>query len=364
MAKPVGFPNRAVNSFKTLSPEIRKKIAKSTTRAPNQPTAPTISDRAVLSDSALQAVRKSPRPGSDMDQMVQDLERTGALPKQVEASPQRPAPRKGSDMAQMLTDIDAANTSFKHANAQVGANGTLVLLEESSPAVALTKSNNKNTAPSQGKTDDALSGTGVAIEGVEQVGNNLSSVAEVAGEVMDQGSQVVSQSAKALGATTMDTALQVASLASGALVVPLIYRGTKELKNGIKEGDLDKKLEGGNSIAIGARSGATAVTLAGESSKLASGLGEVASFAAPALGIATAAVDGVLGVREIRKGKKLDGLLRIGFALSVGAAAAGAGPVATAATAGFLVARVGRKIADVRRERKAPDSGKTDTTTG
>ena len=351
MAKPIGLPNRAISFPRTLSPELRKKIAENRKSAPQVVPLQTPGDSAVLSD---QAIRKTPRPGSDMDQMVQDLERTGAIPKKPEMVSERPKPREGSDMAQMLSDIDSANTGFKHTQVQVGANGTLALLEDSIPALNLP-----STKQSKGRADDALSGTGVAIEGVEQAGNNLGAVAEVAGDVMDQGSQVVSQSAKALGATAMDTAMQTASFASGALVVPLVWRGAKKLKEGIKEGDLDKKLEGGNNIAIGARSGATAVTLGnavGEGSKFLSSLSEVASIAAPVLGVGTAAVDGVLGVREIRKGKTIDGLLRIGFGVSVGAAAVGAGPIATVATAGFLVARVGRKIGEIRAQKKAQEA--------
>jgi hypothetical protein len=338
---PMRFPSTPTN--------LRKKVSehkeKTQTVVPSQQ--PT--DSSAISVPL--TPRKSPKPGSDMDIMVRDLERTGAISKQPEPESPRPKPREGSEMSEMLANIDAANTNFHHAEVKVGANGTLALLENPAPKTVAGEAEEK-TLSTADRADSAVSGGGVAIEGVEQVGNNASDIAEVLSDAVEQGSQVASQSVKSLGSTAMDFALKGASVASGALVVPLVWLGAKKLKEGVKEGDLDKKLEGGNTLAIAARSGATAATLASGASQTLSTLGQVASVAAPVLGVGTAAVDGILGIREIKKGKKTDGLLRIGFALSVGAAAVGAGPVATIATAGFLAARVTRKIHEVRQNRK------------
>ena len=289
-----------------------------------------------------------------MDIMVQDLERNGAVAKKVGPEPTRPKPREGSDMAEMLANIDNAKGQYSHASVQVGPNGTVALIEEPSLSLQSTGQVTPNKTGKTSRADDALSGGGVAVEGVEQAGSGAADIAEVVGEAVEQGTQMASQSVKALSSTAMDVAMQGASIASGALVVPLLYRGAKKLKEGIKEGDLDKKLEGGNSMAIGARSGATAVTLAGGGSSV---VGQLASAAAPILGVGTAVVDGVLGVREIAKGKKTSGLLRIGFAASVGAAALGAGPIATLATGGFLAARVVRSIREVRQNQRAAKQG-------
>ena len=357
MSNTIKFQNAALKFPKPLPSTLRKKIAGGEAKVgeskPVQSPGDSVSFTAPIA-------RKTPRPGSDMDIMVNDLERTGALPAKTEPPTPRPKPREGSDMADMLANIDRAEKKgFEEARPHVGANGTIALLEDPplvSPSATKKAPANKAKKTDDGSADDAMSGGGVAIEGVEQAGNSAAETLGAAGEVVEQGAQVASQTAQSLSAVALETAVQCASSISGLLAGPLLYRGAKKLKEGVKEGDLDKKLEGANSMMVGVRSGATAVTLANLASGATSALGEVASVAAPVLGGVTGVVDGFLGLRDIAKGKKLDGFLRIGFGASVAAAAASVGPIATVATGGFLLARVGRKVHEVRQSRKAANA--------
>ena len=349
MAKPISLnSNRVLTRPKPLPAALQKKLQQVGQTA-ERPTA------AHVSDSFVPQSLKSPRPGSDMALMVGDLERNGALAPAPEPKVERPKPREGSDMAEMLANIDKQNTTFEHTKTHVNSNGTIALLEEPfMPQPPLVKTEKKRSSGDD--ADDVMSTGGVAIEGVEHAGNSAAAkLGEVAGEMTEQGAQMTSQ---ILGSTAMEVAVQASAGLSGALVGPLLYRGTKKLAQGFKEGDVDKQLDGVNSLGVGARSGATAVGLAnlasGGASQTLATAADAAAIVSPALGVVTAGIDGVLGVREILSGKdKMGGALRIGFAVGVGAAALGAGPVATAVAGGFLITRVGRGIKQFRDQRAA-----------
>ena len=349
MSRPISLnTNRVLARPKPLPAALQKKI-KQAGQVVEKPSA------SPVSDSFVPQSRKTPRPGSDMDLMVRDLERTGAIAPAPEPKVERPKPREGSDMADMLANIDKQNTTFEHAKTHVSSNGTIALLEEPfMPQAPPVKPQQKRSSGDD--ADDAMSTGGVAIEGVEHAGNSAAAkLGEVAGEMTEQGAQVTSQ---ILGSTAMETAVQASAGLSGALVGPLLYRGAKKLVQGYKEGDVDKQLDGANNLGVGARSGATAVGLAnmasGGASQTLATAADAAAIVSPALGVVTAGIDGVLGVREILSGKdKVGGALRIGFAMGVGAAALGAGPVATAVAGGFLITRVGRGIKQFRDQRAA-----------
>lgn len=342
MSNRLSIHNRPLAKPKPLPAALKKKI--SAVSNPQAQIQPATNPSETFTPSTPIA-RKAPRPGSDMDIMVGDLEKSGAIsPRKTE----RPKPREGSDMAQMLADIDKQKNSFHQAKAHVTEQGTIAMLEEpimpaplNSGKSAEAKRSSKNAQDD--RTDDVMSTGGVAIEGVEHAGNSAAAgLGEVAGDAIEQGTQIAG---KTLSSQGLETALFASSGLSGLLALPLALRGVAKFKQGRKENDLDKKLEGANGVAVGMRSAATSVTLSSMATGSTSTLSNVASVAAPWLGVGTAAVDGIIGTREILSGKdKVGGVLRVGFAAGVGAAALGAGPIATIAAGGFLVARVGRGV--------------------
>ena len=115
---------------------------------------------------------KTPRPGSSMAQMVEDLQNNGIVPKpKTEEATPKPLKkaREGSDMAQMVEDLNRHKTQSNQTVA-VGANGTLAILED--PYIAgHTDDHGHEHGPNNG---DALLQGHLGTEVVEQVAHKAS----------------------------------------------------------------------------------------------------------------------------------------------------------------------------------------------
>ncbi len=354
---------------------------------------------------------KKPRPGSDMALMLEDFERNGLLD-QVPVSDQRSeelpklkTPRAGSDMAQMLEDIQQSGFV---GQATVGANGAIALIED--PYIEQQPGHHSQHHHGHGQTENGLLGGHLGTELVEQIGHKAhhaaehlghhvaesvshgvvkatakgaseavgKSAGEVAGksaselagaksELLGEGltavhhgklgaTEAVQQTTEVAGhlGTAMTTALGVASAASGILAIPLTYIGAKELSHGIKEKNTDKVLEGVGNVAVGVRSAAASTVMAGMIST-SEVVGQVAALGYKTLtplGLVHAGVDAYLGIKDIAKGKRTEGSLKLGFGLAVGTAALGGGVPAVVAAICFLGAKVGHKIAKGRAQAK------------
>lgn len=371
---------------------------------------------------------KTPRPGSAMAQMVEDLQNNGALPKpKPEEAPATllKTARQGSDMAQMVADINRSELGSS-PSVSLGANGTLAILEDPFQFSANSQDGHDSHNSNQG---DALLQGHLGTEMVEQVAHKASHgahhvadavghkstqltthVADTAAQktqtvtqhVTDVASQKTGHLTEALshkagqvtnhvataghhgavehldaasetlahateGAGKLSTGLQVAlgasSLLSFGLAIPLaknaikeIKHGWNQLKSGAKEKGLRKAVKDGDGVlplAEGVGGGAVAARSLAASSVMAdmtsvgqaipglSGVASVASKVLMPLGLIHAGVDIAVGAHEFSKGKKTEGLLKMGFGLAVGGAAVtGALPFTVAA-----VTLLGGKIA-------------------
>lgn len=338
---------------------------------------------------------KTPRPGSDMDQMVQDLQNNGVIPQpQVDQAPSefvRPKTLRepSSDyMSQMVEDVqkDLALTS-RPVDVQVNGNGTIALLDDHVSHL----SDEHGHGHGHGFKEDALLGGHIGTEILEKIGHKAhhaaSHVSEAAGhgaaKVVGHGateaaghgaSKAASEAvghgtakaaahgaqahevaghALAVGKSTahhlsagLEVALGVGAVGAGLLAVPITINGVKELKAGIKEKDTDKILEGVGNLAVGARSAGTAAVMTGmlTTSEVVTQVAGVAAQTLTPLGIVHAGVDTVLGVRDLTKGKVTEGLLKIGTGVAIGAAAIVGGIPLTVAALGMLGVKTGHKI--------------------
>lgn len=338
---------------------------------------------------------RTPRPGSDMDQMVQDLQNNGAIPQpQAEAVPSETARPKtlrepSSDyMSQMVDDVqkDLALTS-KPLDVQVNNNGTIALLDDH---VAGLDSHHAG-GHGHGFQEDALLGGHIGTEILEKIGHKAHHAASHATEAVGHGAakavghgateaashgatkaaseavghgtakaaahgagaHEVAGHALAVGKSTahhlsagLEVALGVGAVGAGILAVPITINGIKELKAGIQEKDTDKILEGVGNLAVGARSAGTAAVMTGmlTTSEVVTQVAGVAAQTLTPLGIVHAGVDTVLGVRDLTKGKVTEGLLKIGTGVAIGAAAIVGGLPLTVAALGMLGVKTGHKI--------------------
>ncbi len=340
---------------------------------------------------------KTPRPGSDMDQIVQDLQSNGVIPQpQTEAVPSETARPKtlrepSSDyMSQMVDDVqkDLALTS-KPVDVQVNNNGTIALLDDH--VAGLDSHHAGGHGHGHGFKEDALLGGHIGTEILEKIGHNAHHAAGHATEAVGHGAakavghgatetaghgatKVASEAvghgtakaaahgaeahevaghALAVGKSTahhlsagLEVALGVGAVGAGILAVPITINGIKELKAGIKEKDTDKILEGVGNLAVGARSAGTAAVMTGmlTTSEVVTQVAGVAAQTLTPLGIVHAGVDTVLGVRDLTKGKVTEGLLKIGTGVAIGAAAIVGGLPLTVAALGMLGVKTGHKI--------------------
>jgi hypothetical protein len=154
--------------------------------------------------------------------------------------------------------------------------------------------------------------------------------------------------------TGLQVGLSVAAGASGLLAVPLTVNGVKELRAGLKEKDGEKIAEGAGGIVVGARSLAAGVTMSGmlTSSELIGGIAHGAATVLTPLGLVHAAIDTGIGVNDLRKGKKVEGILKIGMGVAVAATALGAGLPGTVAALSFLGAKIVYKAVTKKKHKK------------
>lgn len=339
---------------------------------------------------------RTPRPGSDMDQMVQDLQSNGVIPQpQAEAVPTETARPKtlrepSSDyMSQMVDDVqkDLALTS-KPLDVQINSNGTISLLDDH--VAGLDSYHADGHGHGHGFKEDALLGGHIGTEILEKIGHNAHHAAGHATEAVGHGAakavhgateaashgatkaaseavghgtakavahgaptHEVAGHALAVGKSTahhlsagLEVALGVGAVGAGLLAVPITINGIKELKAGIQEKDTDKILEGVGNLAVGARSAGTAAVMTGmlTTSEVVTQVAGVAAQTLTPLGVIHAGVDTVLGVRDLTKGKVTEGLLKIGTGVAIGAAAIVGGLPLTVAALGMLGVKTGHKI--------------------
>jgi hypothetical protein len=348
---------------------------------------------------------KTPRAGSDMAQMLEDLQANGVLPEPQSESPASQAgegsPRRlrepTSDYMQMMVDSvqneGALGSDFVQLS--VNNNGVITLLDDSHFSPPSEGTAQHPHGHDHGFKGDLLMGGHLGTEVIEKIGHAAHhgaghAAAEVSHHAAAHGagqavghaaakkaslmSEVVAHSAKSgseasqasvaglhLGkeaahhmSTAMEAALQVGTVGAGLLAVPLTINGVKELSAGIKENDTEKKLEGVGGIAVGLRSGATATVMGGMLTG-AETLTTVAGVASAGLGVVHAGVDTVLGIRDLKHGKTTEGLIKLGTGVAVAAAAIAGGLPLTLTTVAMLGVKVGHKIYKGKQEKKAAE---------
>jgi hypothetical protein len=362
---------------------------------------------------------KTPRPGSDMAQMMEDLQNNGVLPQAETVSPQvqkKPLREPNSDYMSMMVDSVQNDKTLGSGSVQVAvnSNGSIALLDDSQFIPGLVQ---PTTPPPQEQKsvpvdhghqqahghnqhslkEDGLLGGHMATEIVEKIGHGAheaashgaghvtteavghgaakiaahgSNAAHHAVEVAQHGVETVSETANATTAgmntlaenahhlsAGLEIALGVGTLGAGILAVPLTINGVKELKHGIKEKDTEKILEGIGGIAVGTRSASTAVVLGGmmTTSEV---VGQIAGMAAQTLtplGVLHGTVDAVTGGMDVYHGKTTKGLIKIGTGVAIGAAAVIGGLPLTLVALGMLGVKVGHKIYTSIEEKKVAE---------
>lgn len=345
-----------VSSF----PQLSRKPAVAPAATPQRdPAAPPPTESLSLSTPL-----KSPRAGSDMDQMVQDLQSNGLLPQEPVTTPiPGPALRPPSSdyVAQMVEDVrkDLALTAGG-VEVHVAGNGTIAVTVPHEPQVS---SSVESAGHAHGPSfkDDALLAGHIGTEIVEKVGHSahhpathaVEHASEVAHGAVQESLSLGTQAAHHLS-TGLEVALGAGIVGAGVLAVPLALNGVKELRAGIKEKDVDKVLEGVGGLAVGTRSAGTAAVMAGMlgTSEVVTQVAGVAAQTLTPLGIVHAGVDTVLGVRDIRKGKVTQGLLKLGTGVAIGAAAIVGGLPLTVAALGMVGVKTGHKIYQLAQEKK------------
>jgi hypothetical protein len=366
--------------------------------------------------------------------------KTLETPTEQVSSPQLKTPRAGSDMAIMLEDMETAKKAG--GKIELGANGSLVVFEEPFYESVLTnmveaefkldgahQNSEGHSSQGHGHANDARLGVHLGTEVVEKIGHSahhpVSHVAEaghaattikantashVSAEVKSQLAHTVATSSHAVKgnvaetlqdvvqatqsghhkvskvahevvkesaahggeaahhlSTGLVTALGASAAVSGVLGGVMLYAGSKELAAGVKEKDGEKMAEGIGGLAVGARSVAASTVMASmvTSSSTVAQIASVASQTLTPLGIVHGAIDVGLGVKDLVDKKPVDGLLKIGFGTSVIAGAVVGGIPLTLLALGFLGVKVGRGIFQAKKAKKLAlaDAPKPDQST-
>ena len=197
---------------------------------------------------------------------------------------------------------------------------------------------------------------GDAVQASQSGAHGLAEVHEATSEAAKHGAEVGHHLS-----TGLTTALGASAVASGGIGAYMLYAGGKELAHGVKEKDGEKIAEGVGGLAVGARSVAAGTVMA----SMASGSGVLADVASVAtqtltpLGLVHGAVDVGLGVKDLVKGDKVDGLIKVGFGTTVIAGALVGGIPLTIAALGMLGLKVGRGIAKARKAKNAAQQAET-----
>lgn len=185
----------------------------------------------------------------------------------------------------------------------------------------------------------------------------------VGGEVTKQATEAAHQAgghaAEAAHhlSTGLTTALAGASALSGGIGGVMLYTGGKELAHGIKSKDGEMIAEGVGDLALGARSVAAATVMANLATTGSSTLATVAGVAAQTLtplGVIHGAIDVGLGVKDIVQGKdKVGGALKMGFGGAVIAGAIVGGLPLTITALAALGAKVTYGVIKAKKAKKA-----------
>jgi hypothetical protein len=300
---------------------------------------------------------------SDMAQMLDDLQRVD--PTYVKSTPvkeEKPSTETSApqaerymspDMSQMVDDIKRAEETLTRDSF-----GTKLMpagQQESNPVVLTADlqdfhdnhGHHENHKPHL--IPHGLTGVHLGIEGAEAGGLLIQGTAthtSTVSEAVAHGVETASHSAEAategthLAAEGSHVASHVSALlvggaiASGVVAAGMTALGIHSIKEGITHKDKEKILEGSGETILGAKSAASALTMAGHGA----GEGILGAIAHGAhtvltpLGIAHGAIDVTLGAKKIYDGKKhkdkgemLEGFLEMGQGVAIGGAALGGG---------------------------------------
>jgi hypothetical protein len=309
---------------------------------------------------------------SDMAQMIEDISRVDpTYMKSAAAGVPTPArskeePFMGTDMAQMVEDI----SRYEESIAKSPEDSTIVLSfggSRSAPVTLTQIDSTSNAIPSavqkghKGKHHHHLSHILTAahfgIEGAETLQaaeSSLIAVSETASHTSSaasagaEGASHLSEAGETVG-HAVSGVMVAGAIGSGIVAVGMTALGARNLHKGIKHGDNEMILEGSGETILGAKSAASALTMAGHGAKegiLASVAHGAHTLLVP-LGLAHGAIDLTLGIKKIHdgirhhnKGEIIEGALEVGQGTAIGTAAVVGGLPAILIAAAFLGSKV------------------------
>lgn len=217
-------------------------------------------------------------------------------------------------------------------------------------AVKEAKSNLSQTASStaghEAKTDLSAA-TGHAAEHSAKA--DLSGVANQAAEhsAKVDVSELSAHAAAAGG--TVSATLIAGAVGAGVISGAMLILGVGNIKNGVKQNNKEKILDGSGECIVGLKSGAMALSIAGHGAGegLISAVGHYAQVALAPLGIIHGTIDLALGAKKIKEGieKKdkhivFEGILEGGQGVAIAAAGVCGGLPAIVAASSFLLVRM------------------------
>jgi hypothetical protein len=308
----------------------------------------------------------------DMAQMLEDIKRVDpsmvASARQSDdaghsATPDRDdAPAAGerfvsADMAQMLEDIERAEASFVESDEASKPAGeapprSSAHLDEVDPGEVLVEADEESVEPHFGHSRQhlasrTLTGVSLGIESAEAGGILVQSAATaadhtgkiaaeaLAGSAAHHTSAAVNHTAAAVHHTGVATGLLAGcAAASGVVAAGMTVLGAHSLYCGIRDRDTEKILEGTGETILGAKSAASALTMAahGATEGLLGTVAHGAHMVLTPLGVAHGLIDITLGIKKITearesgsRGQLLEGMLEIGQGMALGASVLGGG---------------------------------------
>jgi hypothetical protein len=305
---------------------------------------------------------------SDMAQMLDDIARVDPtyLKKTPVESPEAQKDQKepfmSPDMAQMVEDIKRYEESVDK-----GPGGTTLLLSSGKVPVTLAQLDAPSVEHGHGRDQESkthhhlshlFTAAHLGIEGAETGGllvqaaeTTSHGASETAAHAVHEATGEASHISEA-GATmghAVSGALVAGAIGSGIVAAGMTALGVRNIRKGIKRQDKEKILEGSGETILGAKSAASALSLAGHGA----GEGILATVAHGAhtllmpLGLAHGAIDVTLGIKKVydgikhhKKGEILEGLLEVGQGTSIGAAAVVGGLPAILVASAFLGGKV------------------------
>jgi len=301
--------------------------------------------------------------GADMAQMLEGIKRVDpsmvASVRQGEDAGQSASPDKdvdpsarerfvSGDMAQMLEDIGRAEAAFAEADRTDEASKpageapprTSAHLEEVNPEEVLVEADEENAETHFGHSRQhlasrTLTGVSLGIESAEAGGILVQGAATAADHTGKIAGSVAHHAAAAVHHTGGVTGLLAGcAAASGVVAAGMTVLGVHSLYCGIRDKDTEKILEGTGETILGAKSAASALTMAthGATEGLLGTVAHGAHMVLTPLGVAHGLIDVTLGMKKIvearesgSRGQLLEGMLEIGQGMALGAAVLGGG---------------------------------------